>query len=339
MMQRIPLPCCGLEAEDSLVATVPVGILLSGDIGVARIQHSSNDLDDAIGTMVLFHLETGATASCPNVRFGGGHTHNYNLLWKVNQVPHDTTQTPLHLCTHVKRVAAGHLILNDEDDGYRLTWTIAQSYPNDELQVIQSSHSPHNNKPTITSTIRDDLVVREETWQQQGGEMIACEAFLCIEAVLDDIRARRKTVFSYNNHIPGFFYNLVSVDVSGRYLTVAICFSNLSPKTKTPSSIAVMVQVDVYTQSYQELEWAQRQKTPPSSERLKLWSQQFALERRRKEVSLEAEVDKNSLDEIQQLYPDCDVLSNAAVRQEVPVQVLRCRSGTTELVYQDASLN
>ena len=33
------------------------------------------------------------------------------------------------------------------------------------------------------------------------------------------------------------------------------------------------------------------------------------------------------------LYPDCDMLSNAAVRWEVPVPKLQCRSGTTELVY------
>ena len=35
------------------------------------------------------------------------------------------------------------------------------------------------------------------------------------------------------------------------------------------------------------------------------------------------------------LYPDCEVLSNAAVRQEMPVQVIKCRSGNTELVYYD----
>jgi hypothetical protein len=49
---------------------------------------------------------------------------------------------------------------------------------------------------------RQDIVVKETTWQ--GDSMIAAEAYLSVEALLDDVRARRKEVLFYNQRIPSF---------------------------------------------------------------------------------------------------------------------------------------
>ena len=225
---------------------------------------------------------------------------------------------------------------------------------------------------------RQDIVVKENTWQGDSG-IIAAEAYLSIEALLDDVRARRKEVFFYNQHIPSFYYHLVSVDECGRFVTVVICFSNQAAQ-KRMLSIAVLVKVDIYTQCYQELEWAQQHGLQADPDRLQSWSEHFALHRRMKDLRIGpfsvsttggvantrdlqflVEDDHNYeednkrhdwqefllLDRLEQqkqfrksismatLYPDCEVLSNAAVRQEMPVQVIKCRSGNTELVYYD----
>jgi hypothetical protein len=421
LVKRIPLPCEGLSEGDSLVATVPIDILQSGPtVAVIRIQTHQSSQDDGeeddsacIGTIILCHLGTGQTESCPKVRLGNTTTNKgtiRNLLWKVNAVPlvvHQSTkvESSSPWCCREARQTPAHLLLNDEDDGYRLTWIVADDYGYHCIEKI-STTSTLKTKPVT----RQDILVEDSTWQQQQGgtdgadddnrSMVACEGYLSIEALLDDIRARRKEVFYYEEHIPGFFYDLVSVEEN--IITVAICFSNRAqrqPQTR-PSSIAVLVQLDVYDQSYQEIEWAQHGFCP-NPERLRNRSKHFALTRRMKDMrigpfSVETTVsDKKSssqdwgflldnddsnypalgpvdeliaaragkkgnaasatavwrefvkLDAQQQqfenrfhksiamaaLYPDCDVLSNAAVRWEVPAQKLQCRSGTTELVY------
>jgi hypothetical protein len=45
----------------------------------------------------------------------------------------------------------------------------------------------------------------------------------------------------------------VTADGGGRFVTVVVCFSNQAAQ-KPPSSIAVLAKVDIYTQSYQEIE-------------------------------------------------------------------------------------
>ena len=388
LVQRIPLPCPDLEERDDLVATVPIDILISGDVGIARIQtyHSSDEDKDLIlgGSVVCFNLRSGTTATCPTVRLGGSTTTIRNFLWSVSQVPMLSSGT-VWSCHHANQTRA-HLFLNDEYDGFRLTWFVSPSTYSAPSPISQNTLFPRKD-PATTRNSR--FIEREQTWQGDTN-MIAAEAYLHIDSLLHDIRSRRCQVFDCKSHIiPIFGYHLVSVDDSGRLVTLVICFSN----PNQPSMFAVVVKVDVYTQSYQEIEWAQlvwNDRIVPSrkEDRLRSYSERFALNQRMKELrigpfSLQpthaggAAVRRSGVSKMTSgdwrflldhssnanhderhdwhkvrqfescaqhrefarsiamasLYPDCSLFTNAPVRLGLPVQVLKCRSGKTELVY------
>lgn len=388
LVQRIPLPCPDLDERDDLVATVPIDILISGDVGIARIQtyQSSDDDKDQIlgGSVVCFNLKSGTTATCPTVRLGGSLTTIRNFLWSVSQVPIISPGT-VWSC-HDAHQTRAHLFLNDEYDGFRLTWLVSPNtcYPPSPLS--KSTLSPRKD---TANTTKPSFIELEQTWQGDSS-MIAAEAYLHIDSLLHDIRSRRRQVFDYKSHIiPMFGYHLVSVDDSGRQVKLVICFSN----PNQPSMFAVVVKIDVYTQSYQEIEWAQlvlQSGIVPSrkEDRLRSYSERFALHQRMKEMcigpfalqptktggglgvsrmtngdwrflldhSSNADHDERhdwhkvriyerhaQVKEFARsvamatLYPDCSLFTNAPVRLGLPVQVLKCRSGKTELVYLPAS--
>lgn len=285
LVQRIPLPCPDLEERDDLVATVPIDILISGDVGIARIQtyQSSDDDKDHIlgGSLVCFNLKSGTTATCPTVRLGGCTTTIRNFLWNVSQVPILSSGTGWSC--HDAMQTRAHLVLNDEYDGFRLTWLVSPDtcYPRAPMSRMTL---PQRNVPT---TRNQNFLALERTWQGDTS-MIAAEVYLQIDSLLHDIRSRRCQLFDCNNLIiPMFGYHLVSVDDSGRFVTLAICFSN----PNQPSMFAVIVKVDVYIQSYQEIEWARlvlNNNSVPSrkEDRLRSYSERFALHQRMKEMHI-----------------------------------------------------
>ncbi|KAI2507148.1 hypothetical protein MHU86_7315 [Fragilaria crotonensis] len=200
-------------------------------------------------------------------------------------------------------MAGAHLIVHDEGDGFRLTWVAANANAihNDatttnETAIPVSAATPamhHANfityHTTVSSTPTSSSSSSSPTWQQQNNNeetdanthennsIIAAEAFLHIDLLLHDIRSRRPHVFSIPNkqgHArlcpQSFSYTLVSVNDTGRFLTLSLCFINHprsnnnddddftlpQQQNQRHTTISVMVRVDVIESSYQELEWA-----------------------------------------------------------------------------------
>jgi len=382
LIQKLPLECpvfINHDDEESSVATIPIEILLSSDsrMGIVRIQNSSTP-EDTTGTLIALDLRTGKTAFSPNVRLR--HLNNTktirNLFWNVTQIPIVPKDSPNWLCRKVKAITSAHVVFNDEDDGYRITWIIPderEEIAEKEMLLSAQKHSSVSHINSSNKAIHEvNILQREHTWEGCSN-LVALEAFLSVEALLNDIRSRRKRVFGYPRVVE-YSYELVSMDRS-RYVTLVICFAN-GPE----QAIAVVVQFDIFTQTYHELKWGKKHRQQLQSSvheiLLKNWSSQYAFNQRMEDLgvgpfcccALKKHIDKKDwrhvLDDSQNiisckntnptfwsdfitdptihkehritiasLYPDCDIFSNAAVRKELPAPVLRCRSESSEIVY------
>ena len=233
---------------------------------------------------------------------------------------------------------------------------------------------------------------------------IPVEAYLQIDALFSDILCRKKhfistkapsteTAFTSDrpfSRMPDFFYNLVSVE-NARSVKIVIAFSNpcfqeqlLSGKNnrKVPASLGVLVQLDLFDQSYSELEWLQHPSRQGATF-LRQWINVLALNHRMKEVgagpycvqSMRSSTsnlpcfgvkfhDMNNMEKPQDfdenvwnvfverrltekdceaepphevsmasLYPFCDLISNRAVTNCIPLTNISCSRCPLELRY------
>lgn len=244
-----------------------------------------------------------------------------------------------------------------------------------------------------------------KTDDHERGVSVQAEAYLRVDALLDDIRSRRPDTFCYPQHTTDFAYDLVSVH--DLWLTLVIAFTT---PTKT---LCAVIQIDVLTQRYRELEWVgqplkhkhqqqrrqhQHQQQPGGqyqqdlsrSSRILATNRRLASERlgpfsvctdasnqriRNTDWSLFLSEDYASggrrkdkkdtpaaarwrsylqhkklglptksclrhklvsippLIPYGALYPDCDAVSNKAIRTLQPVDFISCRNQSVELIY------
>ena len=232
-----------------------------------------NDQEDGpSGTLVLFSLDINhrdprrslSTFQCANVRIGAGLAFTTrNLLWRVHGIPYSSPNDDS--ISNVKRTCdalwnlPGYILLNDEEDGYRLTW-VTDSWNVQEAGCENKlPTSPLANGTESTQAI----VTVEETWEACRSERytgsrryeketsdirIAFEAFLHVDVLLNEITSRRK---NFSNRHPEYYYNLISVTCSGRVAELVITFI-LQNK---PGALGVFVRVDLFTGRFQEQEW------------------------------------------------------------------------------------
>ena len=407
------------DESTSRVATTPVQIVLSRNwsVGMAFVHHSmSTDSsryvpeDDALGDLVLFSFSStqGSVVhsfKCSNVRIAGSRAYTMrNLLWETNTIPYGDS-TPTSLCSQVVRVP-GHLFLNDEEDGFRLTWVVAAGWQHHINACVETLRpSCLSIKPSRHDIItKSDEVVWDECWSDRctGHQMpsyrdchtldIAFEAYFRVDALLHDILSRRREKFGYQeNALPDFHYNLISIDGVGRTAILLIVFGRTAQSGTTTRrlSVGVFLQIDLLTQSYEETGWVQNLASPTESV-LRKWSNVLAVTRRMKDqkvgpYSSDLGQDKlfstidwtmfyndgnNDYDQSQDedieawtrylavlrlqksqatssssrltapncvscvsLFPDCELVTNDAVRLARPVRFIRCRSLTTEFIY------
>jgi len=219
-----------------------------------------------------------------------------NLLWKVDSIPSKkrhaaATNLPLEgaidldncLCDSILEVP-GYLLLNDEYEGFRLTWITDSSWTNALLdpgvQMLQKlpSMSKTPTKPNIvtkaecSSTFvpwkeqrndRQGGVVMEMAENQEQPEslssgrlLIAFEAYLSIPNILDEILKKRKSLsymFSSDDGgetscMPDYCYNLLSAQERGRTVDLVICCK----ASDRVGCIGVFVTLDLFTQQYKE---------------------------------------------------------------------------------------
>ena len=229
-----------------------------------------------------------STFQCANVRIGAGLAFTTrNLLWRVHGIPcsspnDDSISNVERSCDAVWNLP-GYMFLNDEEDGYRMTWVT------DSWNVQEAGCE--NKLPTsplangIEST--QAIVTVEETWEacrserytgsrryekETSGIRIAFEAFLHVDVLLNEITSRRK---NFSNRHPEYYYNLISVTCSGRIAELVITFI-LQDK---PGALGVFVRVDLFTGRFQEQEWIKSVGTHDIFS-LRSWANAIALNRR-----------------------------------------------------------
>jgi len=419
LIATIPLSLPSNDDSDdesaSSVATTPVQIVVSRDwsVGMALVHHSTStdryvQEEDALGDLILFSLSTSGYAvqsyKCPNVRVAGSKAYTMrNLLWETNTIPYGHS-TSTALCSQVLRLP-GYLFLNDEEDGFRLTWvlcaeweaakdTCVEPLPSSCLSTMPSRHD-------IIS--KSDEVVWEECWSDRytGRRMppsrdcrtldIAFESYFRVDALLHDILARRRDKFGYQeNALPEFHYNLISIGHDGRTATLVIVFGRTAQSGAATRrlSVGVFLRIDILTQAYEESGWVQNLATPTEAV-LRKWCNVLAVIRRMRDQRVgpfcsdvgqgkalgtldwtmfyndtNSDYDQSQDDDVQvwgkylsglkslkqgtssvdrlaspkcvsclRLFPNCDLVTNDAVRLARPVPFIQCRNLTTEFIY------
>lgn len=420
LVTTIPLPIPSDDDDSnegaSPVATIPVQVVVSRDwsVGVAFVHHSSSssssrpvqDEDALVGDAILFSFSASGDVvqsfTCSNVRVAGSQAYTMrNLLWETTTLPcGESTSTAL--CSNVLNLP-GYLLLNDEEDGFRLTWVVLS-----EWNVFKESYREPlkpSNLPIMPSRrdiiTKSDEVVWEEHWSDRytGRSLPPCrdcqtlnivfDAYFQVDALLYDILSRRREKFSYqDNVLPEFHYNLISIDDDGRTASLVIVFERGAQLGAAKRRlVAVFVDIDILTQDYQETSWLQNL-APPTAAATRAWSNALALSRRMKhqmvgpfcstrggkvldsfdwsvfyvdtnntydpshdtDVNLWERYVRKSTDKsamgaapssrevpnpvsCMSLFPNCDLVTNDAVRLARPVPFIRCRNLTTEFVY------
>jgi hypothetical protein len=225
-----------------------------------------------------------------------------NLLWCVNSIPsnHGLTVSNFVLA-NTYFDAPGYLFLNDEGDGFRLTWATEECFLElQELGRTVASMTCPLGDTSISSNV--GIITRQHTWDEVicdvvSGERIyqtidskgidsndshrrdlgvVYEAFLHVDVLLSDIIAKRKGI---SERHPEFVHSLISVHYGGRVADLIIAFY----RKKKSYSLGVFVKVDLFNGVYQELDWVQSVEMNDASS-LQRWCNKLALNRRMKQV-------------------------------------------------------
>jgi len=323
------------------------------------------------------------------------------------------------LCTTFRRALSAYMLFNDEDDGFRITWaTVVDSLDQNEGASFDVESSNPFFHPNTIRPSRYDIVVRssseDNTWEEclsnpetgyshtdcnichadqycSEGLNIGYEAYLHIDALLSDIISRRRSSLFLKSpyqkecvfFMPEFFYNLIGVLPESLKVVLVIVFSNkemmMHSNKKVPSALGVILEVNLFDQSYDELKWVQHPSCNESSS-MKEWCNSLALNWRMRECNVgifclescklenwvcgthECNVDEDLNDDfnvdfwsdyverrnsskkkslvvapkdvsMSSLYPYCDVVTNQAVHNAVPVKRMASRNSPIELIY------
>ncbi len=321
------------------------------------------------------------------------------------------------LCRFIHRALSAYVLFNDEDDGFRITWiTVADSIEDcEEVCANEARTSLFSNANDTIRPTRGDIVAPSEgyVWQEcltdsltgyravdhssvaepLEGLSIAFEVYLHIDALLSDIISRRQSSLfkksPYHNQkvffMPEFFYNLISASPDALKIMLVVTFSNkekmMRSTKKVPSALGVFVEVNLFDQSYREIQWVQHPSCNDTSS-MKQWCNSLALNWRMKQCRVgvfcldssgigqhlanwscgthECNVDEDLRDDysvklwkyyverrytskesiappkdisMSSLYPYCDVITNRAVHDAIPVRRISSRSSPIELIY------
>lgn len=213
-----------------------------------------------------------------------------NYLWPTNIIPvrerdRNVPSKRGVLCDSFRKSLSAYILFNDEDDGFRLTWmsTCGVMTPVCHEPNTLHFHSPCRFQPSrkdIVSFPEDDVWEMslshsatchscEDTYPSDGtGLHLAFQLYLRVDALLSDILGRRKhpSLFGkspyQSQHVcfmPDFCYNLVSVAADLVEVILVLVFCNkeklMHAKKVVPSALGVFVKLNLYDQSYDELNW------------------------------------------------------------------------------------
>ena len=233
------------------------------------------------------HHNEQTTFQCCNVRlpFHASSFSQRNLLWRVQSIPQKLNkQASSGIFDSVLNVP-GHLFVNDEEDGFRLTWVV------DHWNCGEFQCRGQLTEYQFPNRVVGAVLTFEDTWEefacdrysgkrldankgtQNVGLRISSEAYLHVHVLLKEIL--RKRTFSS----AAFHYNLISVHTMGRVADLIIVFT----RKEKSGSLGVFVQVDLFTGCYQEQDWVKRKTLGTRDEdvsSLRSWCSALALSRR-----------------------------------------------------------
>ena len=285
--------------------------------------------EDALGTVFVFPLP-GSTDrfsrrgvackswKCSNVRvIGNLRAHSFrNLMWPTRSVPVPASahavidSSESGWCNGFSMTSSnGYLLLNDEDDGYRMTWLFES--PTRAHQVVPSTTSLAITAARSDIICKPDYAVWDCVWsdrltgcicpppdgdkesKEEEGIQVKYEAYFSIEALLSDIMARREKMFASCSSLPDYFYNLISVSEDGRLITLVLVFATIGKandvsglkKKRTPAAIGLFLRYDIFSNTYDELAWVQHP-TLSDGKFLRNWSNTLALNWRMREKQI-----------------------------------------------------
>ena len=424
-----------LDGFSSPAAETPVLILLTDDesMGVAFLHHSNaaawsgstggitSQNDDSIGTIVAFEtpqtscrVRGEARLTCSyrlaNVNFGSwGAFTTRNLLWPASLIP--TTRHSNGAAAQASllcyKVPSAYVFLNNEDDGFRLTYLTTCDLSSSDVTACASTVL--SNQPTRTDiAVRADVISWEKRISDSATGLpadrkrdyhgnatmlkVPCEIYVCVDALLSEILSKRQaSLFQDSPYqsssvllMPEFHYNLVSASPDSFTIVLVVVFSNKEKqmhqtKRKVPSALGVYVELNTTNQTYEELRWMQHPSASDTTS-MKQWCDALALNwRMRKcrvgpfctgnrasqqlqtwvgsthEVNTDEDMDDDINEELwmefverrnkggkisspkdisaSSLYRHCDVVTNRAVYNAIPVKRISCRGSPIELIY------
>ena len=326
-----------LDGFSSPAAETPVLILLADDesMGVAFLHHSNaaawsgsaggstSQNEDSIGTLVAFEtpqtscrrrggMRLTSSYRLANVPFGSGWGAftARNLLWPATLIP--TTRHSDSLWCH--KVPSAYVLLNNEDDGFRLTYLTTCDISSSDMTTCASAVL--SIQPSRTDiAVRSDVISWEKNMSDSvtglptdhdsdcrvGSAMlqVPCELYVCVDALLSEILSRRQaSPFQDSPYqsssvllMPEFYYNLVSASPDSFTLVLVVIFSNKekqihqTKRKKVPSALGVYVELNIINESYNELRWMQHPSASDAAS-MKQWCDALALNWRMKECTV-----------------------------------------------------
>ena len=179
------------------------------------------------------------------------------------------------------------------------------------MRANEASDSIFRNVPNAIVPTRGDIVAPTEgyVWQEclsdkltgyratderdvavhRDGLNVEFEAYLSVDALLSDIicRRRQSSLFKkspYHNEkvffMPEHFYNLISTSPDTLKVILVVTFSNkekmIHSSKKVPSALGVVVEVNLFDQTYNEIQWVQHPSCSDASS-MRRWSDSLAL--------------------------------------------------------------
>lgn len=255
-----------------------------------------------MGTLVIFSLhqrdcieQVTSTYKCTNVTIRTKDVFNRrNLLWNVSSQP--LVQQGMSSSAEIQcSNFPGYLVLNDENDGFRLTWLVDgwsgfmhSDHPKDDSNSSKMGNATDSSRCIISwenSWERIDADIRSGEIRSNpvkgaptNGLTVCCESFLHVDCILHDILDRRKGI---KETCPNYSYNLVSVASTGRKARLIITFL----RSQKPGALGVFVEVDLFVGKFEELEWVKSTQVLDSPS-LRKWSDTLAINRRMKDCRI-----------------------------------------------------
>ncbi len=246
-------------------------------------------------------------------------------------------ETNHFLCSSYRFTSCGYILLNNEDDGYRIIWiesSESKEYNNYDFVQVENISSDQKGKLNIQAERNDIVEVCSGTFEEaiidpntgctlsslsnsdkkkitsssyyatESFVNVVFEAYLHVDALLSDILHRRRNQLFHcdsNFHcmsLPDYFYNIVSFNSSnGRSITLVVTFANAASVAPTKNyhqgnkmkskaaSYAILVEIDVFDQSYEECEWLVHPSLSDSTF-LREWSKTLAIRTRMAEKKI-----------------------------------------------------